>query len=111
MELLICVINKPELLDDVLAGLLEAGITGCTVIDSQGMGKIISQDIPIFSGFKSLFTGARESNFTIFSVIKEEEEVESAIKVIKEIYGSFGNPNAGILFTLPVNRIEGLASG
>jgi len=110
MELLICVINKSELLDEVLAGLLETGITGCTVIESQGMGKIISQDIPIFSGFKSLFSGARESNFTIFSVIKEQEALESAIELIKEIYGSFDEPNAGILFTLPVGRIEGLSS-
>jgi nitrogen regulatory protein PII len=111
MELLICVINKSELLDEVLSGLLEAGIAGCTVIESQGMGKIISQDIPIFSGFKSLFSGARESNFTIFSVIKEKEALESAIILIKEIYGSFDEPNAGILFTLPVGRIEGLSSG
>ncbi|MDH5541877.1 MAG: hypothetical protein OEY64_02820 [Nitrospinota bacterium] len=110
MELLVCVINKSELLDEILAGMLEAGISGCTVIDSQGMGKIISQDIPIFSGFKSLFSGARESNFTIFSVVKEEEVMNEAITVIKKIYGEFDEPNAGILFTIPVSRVEGLTS-
>ena len=110
MELLVCIINRSELLDDVLAGLLEAGITGCTVIDSQGMGKIISQDIPIFSGFKNIFSGARESNYTLLSVIKDDHMVDEAVKVIKEVYGSFEEESAGILFTLPVNREEGLSS-
>lgn len=109
MELLICVINKTELLDEVLSGLLETGIPGCTVIESQGMGKIISQDIPIFSGFASLFSGARKSNYTIFSVIKEKNILDDAIRVIKEIHGSFDEPNTGILFTLPISHCEGIA--
>ncbi len=109
MELLICVINKPELLDEVLTGLIEAGVGGCTVLDSHGMGKFISQDIPIFSGFKSLFAGARESNYTIFTVIKEKKTVEMAIDIVLKIYGSFEGPNTGILFTLPVSRCLGLS--
>ncbi|MEE8483977.1 MAG: P-II family nitrogen regulator [Nitrospinota bacterium] len=110
MELLICVINKPEVLDEVLTGLLEAGISGCTVIESQGMGQIISRDVPIFSGFKSIFSGSREHNYTIFSVIKEKNDVERAIKTIEEIYGSFEEPNSGLLFTLPISRCHGLVS-
>jgi nitrogen regulatory protein PII len=110
MELLVCVINKPELLDDVLAGLLEAGVSGSTVVESQGMGKIISRDIPIFSGFKGLFTGARESNFTIFSVVKEKEVLENAIRTIQQVYGSFNEPASGVLFTVPVSRVLGLRS-
>ncbi len=110
MELLVCVINKPELLDDVLAGLLEAGVSGSTVVESQGMGKIISQDIPIFSGFKNLFTGTRESNFTIFSVVNEPEVLKNAIDTIQKIYGSFDEPATGILFTVPVSRAVGLRS-
>ncbi len=111
MELLVCVINRPELLDEVLTGLLEAGVTGSTVIESRGMGRIIMQDVPIFSGFQSLFAGAHKSNITIFSVIKEPPLVDEAIKVIKEIYGTFDEPSTGILFTLPVTRCEGLAQG
>lgn len=109
MELFVCVINKPELLDDVLTGLLEAGVGGCTIVDSHGMGKFISQDIPIFSGFKSLFAGARESNYMIFSVIKEKETMDTAIDIVTQIYGSFDEPNSGILFTLPISRCLGLS--
>ncbi len=106
-ELFVCVLNRPEAVEDVIAAFLEIGITGCTIIDSKGMGKVISQEIPIFSGFKSMFTGARESNVTIFSVMNSDM-VESAIKIIEETYVSFSEPNSGIVFTLPVNRVKGL---
>lgn len=109
MELFVCVINRPELLDDVLTGLIEAGVPGCTIVDSHGMGKFIAQDIPIFSGFKSLFAGARESNYMIFSVIKDKETMDTAIDIVLKIYGSFDEPNSGILFTLPVSRCFGLS--
>ena len=45
MELLIAVINDVDLMDEVLAGFLEIGITGATVLDSEGMGRVLSHDI------------------------------------------------------------------
>lgn len=106
-ELLICVLNRPQAVEDVIAGFLEIGVQGCTIIDSKGMGKIISQDIPIFTGFKSMFAGARESNITLMSVM-DEEMVEKAIELLEEIHQSFTEPGAGIVFSLPVSRVKGL---
>lgn len=108
MELLVCVINKPELLDDVLAGFIEVGVSGCTVIDSKGMGTIIANEVPIFSGFKNLFSGVRESSYTVFAVIQDNHTLENAIKVVKEIYDSAEDADAGILFTLPVTNASGI---
>ena len=53
MKLVITFLNHPEDLDDVLAGFLEIGVTGATVIDSVGMGQILSHDVPIFAGSMS----------------------------------------------------------
>jgi len=108
-ELFVCVINRPEAVEDVIAAFIEIGVTGCTIVDSKGMGKIIAQDIPIFSGFKNMFSGARESNVTIFSVM-DSGLVDEAIKIIEEIYVSFSEPDSGIVFTLPVNRVKGFLS-
>ncbi|VAX21303.1 hypothetical protein MNBD_NITROSPINAE04-173 [hydrothermal vent metagenome] len=108
-ELFVCIINRPEAVEDVIAAFVEIGVTGCTIIDSKGMGKIITQDIPIFSGFKNMFSGTRESNVTIFSVM-DSGLVDEAIKIIEEIYVSFSEPDSGIVFTLPVNRVKGLLS-
>ncbi|NIT87525.1 MAG: hypothetical protein GWN82_11915, partial [Gemmatimonadetes bacterium] len=42
MRLLVAVINDPEKLDEILSGFLEMGITGATVLSSEGMGRVLS---------------------------------------------------------------------
>ncbi len=109
MELLIAVINQEDRLDDILSGFLELGITGATVIDSEGMGHVLSHDIPIFAGLQTLISRARPRNQTIFSVIDSDEKVEGAIALLQEICGDLDNPATGIVFTIPVSRVTGLA--
>lgn len=109
MELLIAVINQEDRLDDILSGFLELGITGATVIDSEGMGHVLSHDIPIFAGLQTLISRARPQNQTIFSVIDDDAKVEGAIALLQEICGDLDNPATGIVFTIPVNRVTGLA--
>ncbi|MFO7892961.1 MAG: hypothetical protein R6U63_04440 [Longimicrobiales bacterium] len=109
MELLVAVINQEDRLDDILSGFLELGITGATVIDSEGMGHVLSHDIPIFAGLQTLISRARPQNQTIFSVIDSDEKVEGAIALLQEICGDMDNPATGIVFTIPVSRITGLA--
>lgn len=111
MELLIAVINDPHKIEEIMEAFLEIGITGATIIDSFGMGKVISQDIPIFAGFRNLLAGSTSSNKTIFSVIKEREKVESAFKSLQKICGNLQSPSTGIAFTIPLNKVQGLNPG
>ena len=87
MKLLILILNKVEKLEEVLEGFLEIGITGATVVDSIGMGHILSEDVPIFLGLRFMFAGAKPHNKTILSAIKDEKE-ESAIQILKKILGN-----------------------
>lgn len=109
MQLLVAVINQEEKLDEIMAGFLELGITGATIINSEGMGRVLSHDIPIFAGLQTLIARSRPQNQTIFSVIREEEKVAAAIALLQEICGNFDSPATGIVFTVPVNHVEGLA--
>jgi nitrogen regulatory protein P-II 1 len=108
MQLLIAVINHEEKVDDVLAGFLELGITGATVISSEGMGRVLSHDVPIFAGVRSLMARSRPTNQTVFSVI-DDSLIDAAVSMIQEVCGSLDSPGAGILFTVPVGRVVGLA--
>ena len=108
MELLVCVISDPNMTDEVLQGFVEIGVSGATVIDSYGMAKVLLQDIPIFAGFRSLLAGSGSYSKTIFSVIKDPALVDQAIAAIHRICGDLENPNTGIVFTVPVNRVGGL---
>ena len=109
MQLLIAVINQEDRLDDILSGFLELGITGATIIDSEGMGHVLSHDIPIFAGLQTLISRARPQNQTIFSVIEDDDKVDGAIALLQEICGDLDDPATGIVFTIPVNRVTGLA--
>ncbi|MEX1184219.1 MAG: hypothetical protein WEF86_13385 [Gemmatimonadota bacterium] len=110
MQLLVAVINQEEKLDQILSGFLDIGITGATVIRSEGMGgHVLSHDIPIFAGLQSLLSRARPQNQTIFSVIREPEKVAGALRLLQEICGDMNDPATGIVFTLPVNTVIGLA--
>jgi nitrogen regulatory protein PII len=109
MQLLIAVINDVDRVDEILAGFLEIGVTGATVIDSEGMGRVLSQEIPIFAGLETLISRSRPQNSTLFSVINDEETVDQALAIIQEACGRFDDPATGIAFTIPVSRVVGLA--
>ena len=72
MILLVLILNKEEHLEEILELFVELGVSGATIIDSVGMGRILSHDIPIFAGFRSLMRGSRPYNKTIFSIVPEE---------------------------------------
>ena len=108
MVLLVAVVNDPEKVDDILSGFLEIGITGATIINSEGMGRVLSHDIPIFAGLQTLISRSRPQNRTIFSVV-EEEKLDPALALLQEVCGNLDAPATGIAFALPVDRVVGLA--
>jgi nitrogen regulatory protein P-II 1 len=110
VQLLIAVINQEEKLDEILSGMIELGVTGATIIDSAGMGRVLSHDIPIFAGLEGLAARTRPRNQTIFSVIREEEKVEAVLRLLSQVCGDLENPATGIAFTIPVTRVVGLSA-
>jgi nitrogen regulatory protein P-II 1 len=108
MQLLVAVINHEELVDDILAGFLDLGITGATIIESKGMGRVLSREVPIFAGLRALAATSRPANRTIFC-LADDPKIMAAIALIQEVCGSLDEPGAGIVFTVPVDRVVGLA--
>lgn len=107
-RLLVAVINEPEKLDEILSGFLELGVTGATILNSEGMGRLLSHDIPIFAGLQTLLSGSRPQNRMIFSVVPDHL-VDPALELLQEVCGNLASPATGIAFVLPVERVVGLA--
>lgn len=107
MKLLVLFLNKVEKLEEVLEGYVEVGVTGATVVDSVGMGHILSEEVPIFAGLRFMFAGAKPHNKTVFSVIRDEKE-EEVIRILQKILGDLNQPGTGIVFTFSLDRVEGL---
>ena len=109
MHLLICIVNNTATVNDIVGGFVRIGVTGATVIDSHGTADIAAAQIPVFAGFRHLVQSTRQPNRTIFSVIKDEETLERAMQVVEQTVGDLEGSATGIMFTVPVTRVRGLA--
>ncbi len=105
MKLLFVVLNSADRLEEVLEGLIEAGVTGATVVDSVGMGHII-EGVPLFAGMRNVFRGSKPRNNMIFSVVRDDQAAE-ALAVLDKIMGCSAGRSLGIAFTLPIDNAIG----
>ncbi|MGW8320968.1 MAG: hypothetical protein ACWGSD_05380 [Thermodesulfobacteriota bacterium] len=105
MWLLVYILNEDKYLTEVLEELLEIGVTGASILDSVGMLHFLSQEIPIFAGFRSILKGTKPYNKIIMSVMKDEQLLEKALATIDQTVGGIANGNRGILFSLPLEHL------
>jgi len=106
--LVVFVLNKEELLDEVLAAYVEAGIGGATILDSEGMGRFLTYEVPLFADFKQFMKGNKPYNKTIFSVVQNEALIPRLEKLLDKVCGGLDAPGTGIFFTIPVDYARGL---
>jgi nitrogen regulatory protein P-II 1 len=107
VQLLVAVINQEEKLEEILSGFLEIGVTGATIVNSEGMGRMLANEVPIFAGLAALASRTRPRNQMVFSVLAEDK-VDRALALLQEVVGDFDEPATGIAFTLPLTRVLGL---
>jgi nitrogen regulatory protein P-II 1 len=108
-QLLVAVVKGHRRVELVMEGFLELGVPGATVLDAKGMGQIVSTELPIFSGFRSLFPGGGEESYLILSVLTMDQ-ADEAIGMLRDVCGDFVNKGTGIVFTLPVTGFVGPGS-
>lgn len=108
MELVVIVLNKTDLLDEILSLFMRYKIKGATVLDSSGMGHLISNQFPMFSMFAEL-SDERESNSkTILTVVKDEAERKEVLSIAESVCGDLTKPDNAIFFSVPVNFTKGI---
>ncbi|MFA7565622.1 MAG: hypothetical protein WCY01_01245 [Alkalispirochaeta sp.] len=111
MKLVVFVLNKEELLERVLEAYVEAGIEGATILDSEGMGRFLTYEVPLFADFKEFMKGNKPYNKTIFSVVRDEGVIPQLKKLLDDVCGGIAEPGTGIFFTVPVDYADGLVGG
>lgn len=103
MKLLVFILNDADLLEPVLEAYVEAGVTGATILDSEGLGHYLSCEVPLFADFKEYMKGVRPENKTILSVIRDDSVIPVLHRLVDEVVGGFGKPGSGIMFSLPID--------
>lgn len=108
MKVLFLILNNPDYLEDVLSIFTDHGVRGATILESQGMGSTIVNemitDLPLFGSLKNLLKDGHVYNKTIFSVIRDEDKLNNVIQGLKELKED-KDSGVGIIFTLPIDEI------
>lgn len=108
MKLLVLILNRTECVTPVLKAWLAEGISGATILDSTGMGRTLSDAVPIFGALRHLTNGERPYNKTIFSVMPDSL-IPVAKAAVQKICGDLHQPGTGLMFTVPIDEAIGLA--
>lgn len=111
MKLMVIILNKIDALEALLEGLSAVGVGGATIIESSGMAMTLSKldSSVLSSSIRNLFSGD-EDNRTIISVIKNDQ-LDTVRRVVYKTVGDLSKPNTGILFTIPLDFVEGTKKG
>ncbi|HPH97577.1 MAG TPA: hypothetical protein PKW33_13710 [Anaerolineaceae bacterium] len=107
MYMIFCVLDNPDLLDDVLAAWRQAGISGVTIMETTGMFRQIQQHIPMRYAFGSPQT-VESGNITLMALARDEALVNKCLAATEEITGNLDGPNTGVFAAWPVAILKGV---
>ena len=110
MYLLFVVINNEDILDDLITGWLDIGVTDATILESTDLLQLISHQIPIFAGFRGLTSSGMRHNKTIFTVVDEEQKLDQAVEYLEFLCCKTNEPQQGIYFVAPLISFSHLGS-
>lgn len=104
MYLLFAVIENEDILDDLITGWMDLGVSGATVIETTGALQLITQHIPIFAGLRSLTSGGGRHNKTIFTAIHTDELLDTAVSFLENLCQKTEKPHQGVYFVTPLTH-------
>jgi len=109
MYVLFIVLNAVDSLDDILSGFVREGISGATILDSQGMGSAIvnneNRSVPLFSSLHMLLSDSHPYSKTIFTVLENESLIEKAVAVVQDAVDGISDTGSGFMFTVPIGKV------
>ncbi len=108
MRLIVFTLNQEELLERVLEAYVEVGISGATILDSEGMGRFLTYEVPLFADFRQFMKGNKPYNKTILSVVEDDEIIHRLHEILDEVCGGLSSPGTGVLYSIPVDFAVGL---
>ena len=109
MKLVVIILNKTECLEKLLETFRDNNVSGATIIDSKGMIQELSDnyDFRITGSLREIFMPSHKENKTIL-MVAQETDVPMISRIVDEATGGLWKPDTGILFTIPIDHLEGM---
>ena len=112
-QMLIFVLNDLDKSADLLQAWDASGAKGVTCIDTSGIGHLRRAaeigDLPFYPSLVDMLRSKEHHHRAFFTVVDEEALLEKLIRAAQDVVGDLDAPNTGILITVPVNQVYGIA--
>jgi nitrogen regulatory protein P-II 1 len=109
MYMVMCVIDDPSLLEDVLVAWQQIGVTGATILESTGMQRRLGCQllIPQRYAFEGLTESCSEGHNTLFSIVPDEATAQASLLAAEKVTGDFTLPHTGVFASWPLAFVKG----
>jgi len=113
--LVVLIVDNPDDYHPILSAWEELGITGVTVLESTGLGRIkkagLNDDLPLMPSLDDFLGVREEPHRTLLSVVKDQDQVDKMVDSAQQVIGNLDDPHTGFLFVVPVIEAFGLGRG
>ncbi len=108
MRLLVAVIHREEVLDDVLSTLVETEAPDAVVIESRSGLELLERDLPIFAGLRSLVPGGIDFSRLVLCLIEDDAHAEEALAALRALGYAADEPSgpSNTAMLIPVHDVE-----
>jgi nitrogen regulatory protein P-II 1 len=110
--LVVLIIDDPDDCPCILDAWEEIGVTGVTILESSGMGRVrrsgVRDDIPLMPSLRNILATREVPHRTLLSVVDDQEKVDRMVAAAQEAVGNLDRPDTGFLFVVPVLQAYGL---
>lgn len=97
-KLVLVLVENEKVLNEIVTGLLDAGVTDATVLNTRSLGSVLRQDMPIFAGVAKLLPESRGGRMIM--AIMPEPSINALCRFIDEMR-AVDRPT---LLALPIER-------
>ena len=107
MRLLVAVLHREDLLDDVLSALVELEEPDAVVVESRSGLELLERDLPIFAGLKSLIPSGIDFSSLVICLIEDDLRAEEALAIIGGLGdGADVKGPRNTVMLIPVSHVE-----
>jgi hypothetical protein len=108
VRLLVAVLHREDLLDEVLSALVELEEPDAVVVESRNGLELLERDLPIFAGLRSLIPTGMDFSSLVICLIEDDRRAQEALAAILELARLVNDPDGprNTVMLIPVSDVE-----
>ncbi|MCB0130745.1 MAG: hypothetical protein KDD78_07845 [Caldilineaceae bacterium] len=109
MNMIMLVIDNPDLLDQVLDAWQAVGINGATIVESTGLHRRRATTLGarFAFGMPRVVERVEEGHYSIFVLVDTAEDVERCLRAAESVTGDLDAPHTGLFAAWPLAMVKG----